>query len=61
MNEEVAEAKFFCNPPPVDYKKAECVLPEFYEHRLCQQMKEMEEEYWGMTDSSPSLKKVYEE
>ena len=61
INEEVALAKGYFHPPPIDYNKAEGILPKNYEHRLGQQMKEMEEEYWGMENFWPSLKKVYEE
>ena len=54
-------AKGYFNPPAIDYNKAEGILPKNYEHRLGQQMKEIEEENFGLENFWPSLKKIYEE
>ena len=61
INEEVALEKGYFHPPPIDYKKALCIVPPDFKDRLDQQMEEMEEEYCGMENFWPSLKKEDEE
>ena len=61
INEKIASAKGYFHPPPIDYNKAECILPITYERRLGKQMKEMEEAYLGMENFWPSLVNSHEE